>query len=112
MLTPLSPCDLRYLLAKGEARLIDIRSTGEFASEWIDGAENMPLPDVPKIEGDKKVVFMCLSGARVTANAALLAQAAGGEAYALEGSMIGWKRAGLPVETTAKPGILGALFGR
>ena len=112
MLTPLSPYEVRDLLASGEARLIDIRSPGEFASERIAGAENMPLPNVPKIDGGKKVIFMCLSGARVASAMPELEKAAGGPAYVLDGSMIGWKRAGLPVEAAARTGIFGGMFGR
>ena len=112
MLTILSPYEVRDLLAKGEARLIDIRSPGEFATERIEGSENMPLPNVPKIEGDKKVVFMCLSGGRVVSAAPMLEAAAGGTAYLLDGSLIGWKNAGLPVETSARPRLFGGIFGR
>jgi len=112
MLTPISAYEVRDLLAKGEARLIDVRSPGEFAAERIEGAENMPLPNVPKIDGGKKVIFMCLSGARVASAAPSLEAAAGGRAYVLEGSMMGWKRAGLPVAASAKPGLFGGVFGR
>jgi rhodanese-related sulfurtransferase len=112
MLTPLSPADVRDMLAKG-ARLIDLRAPDEFAAEHIEGSENLPLPNVPKIEGGQPVIFSCLSGARVAANAEMLAEAAGGAAYALEGSLNGWKRAGLPtVAGDRKPGFLGGLFGK
>ena len=112
MLKPLSPFEVRDMLAKG-ARLIDIRSPGEFESERIDGSENMPLPNIAEISGDAPVIFSCLSGGRVTANAQMLEAAAGGEAYELTGSLMAWKQAGLPVVTTAqKPGLLGGLFSR
>ena len=112
MLKPLSPHEVRDMLANG-ARLIDIRSPGEFASERIDGSENMPLPNIPEIGGDAPVIFSCLSGGRVTSNAQMLAAAAGGQAYELAGSLMAWKQAGLPVVTgPQKPGLLGGLFGR
>jgi rhodanese-related sulfurtransferase len=112
MLKPLSPFEVRDMLAKG-ARLIDIRSPGEFASERIAGSENMPLPNVPRIDSDKPVIFSCLSGGRVASNAMMLQAAAGGAAYELTGSLMAWKQAGLPVETgPQKPGLLAGLFGR
>ena len=43
------------------------------------------------------MVFHCRSGARTSANAARLADAAGCEAYILEGGIDAWKTAGLPV---------------
>jgi rhodanese-related sulfurtransferase len=101
MLKPLSPFEVRDMLAKG-ARLIDIRSPGEFAGEHIEGSENMPLPNVPAITGDKPVIFSCL-----------LMNAAGGDAYELTGSLMAWKQAGLPVVAgAARPGLFGNLFGR
>lgn len=112
MLKPLSPFEVRDMLAKG-ARLIDIRSPGEFAGEHIEGSENLPLPNIPKIEGDAPVIFSCLSGGRVASNAMMLQAAAGGEAYELTGSLMAWKRAGLPVVAgAAQGGFLSGLFGR
>jgi rhodanese-related sulfurtransferase len=112
MLKPLSPFEVRDMLAKG-ARLIDIRSPGEFAGEHIEGSENMPLPNVPAITGDKPVIFSCLSGGRVASNAQMLMNAAGGDAYELTGSLMAWKQAGLPVVAgAARPGLFGNLFGR
>lgn len=112
MLTPLSPFDVRDMLAKG-ARLIDVRSAGEFAQEHIEGAESMPLPNVPPLEGDAPLIFMCLSGARVASSEPMLRAAAGGKGYVLEGSLLGWKRAGLPVVSGGgSGGFLGQIFGR
>ena len=112
MMTPLTPYEVRDLLAAGQARLIDIRSPGEFAAERIDGAENMPAPHVPKLDGSQKVIFMCLSGARVAAAMRELESAAGGKAYVLNGSLLGWKRAGLPVVSSGRTGGgLRGLFG-
>ena len=63
-----TPAKARGLVAHG-ARLIDVRTDAEFASGHIDGAENIPVSDVPgwgaKIDDkDKPVVLYCASGLR------------------------------------------------
>lgn len=96
-LPKLSPAEARDLLDAG-ARLIDIRGRDEFARVRAPGAENRPLDELERIEGDGPVVFVCRSGMRTSGNAAKLAGCCGGEAYILEGGLDAWKAAGLPVE--------------
>lgn len=72
----LTPEKARQLVAAG-ARLVDVRSRGEFAAGHIEGAINIPISDLssrlreigPK---DKDVVLYCASGARSARGAALL----------------------------------------
>jgi rhodanese-related sulfurtransferase len=93
----LSPAEARRLADAG-ARLIDIRGRDEFARVHAPGAENRPLDELGKVEGDGPVVFLCRSGMRTGGNAAKLAACCHGEAYILEGGLDAWKAAGLPVE--------------
>lgn len=56
-------------LVKAGAKLVDVRSPGEFSSGHIPGAVNVPLPDLGKKADklgpkDKPVVVYCASGAR------------------------------------------------
>ena len=63
-----SSADARKLVAAG-ARLIDVRSAGEFSGGHLEGAINIP---VEKLSGrvaelkksDKPIVLYCASGAR------------------------------------------------
>lgn len=96
----------RRLLDEG-AVLVDVREPDERAREHIPGTRHAPLSALGRIEapGAKAVIFHCRSGARTGANAARLGEAAGCEAYLLEGGLEAWKRAGLPVSTDRRQPI-------
>jgi rhodanese-related sulfurtransferase len=71
-----SPARARELVSAG-ARLVDVRSTGEFASGHIDGALNIPVDQLAARIGeigpkDKPVVVYCASGMRSARAAGLL----------------------------------------
>ena len=55
-------------LVKEGAQIIDVRSTGEFASGHIKGSINIPLQvlgnNLSKIKKDKPVITCCASGMR------------------------------------------------
>ena len=55
-------------LVKEGAQIIDVRSTGEFASGHIKGSINIPLQvlesNLAKIKKDKPVITCCASGMR------------------------------------------------
>lgn len=63
-----TPAEARKLVAEG-ARLVDVRSPGEFSSGHIDGALNIPVGEVGARAGEigpkeRPVVLYCASGAR------------------------------------------------
>jgi phage shock protein E len=65
------------------ARIVDVRSPGEYAGGHVKGSENMPLQELDKhmakIEGWKKpVITVCASGMR-SAKAASIIRRAGVE---------------------------------
>ena len=96
-LPTISPVDAKRLIDDG-AVLIDIRGIDEHARERIPGARNMPVDRIAAIDSaSRPVVFHCKSGSRTAANAGKLADAAGCDAYIVEGGIESWKRAGLPV---------------
>lgn len=96
----------RRLIGEG-AVLVDVREPDERAREHIPGTRHAPLSSLRQVEapGAKAVIFHCRSGARTGAHAARLGEAAGCEAYLLEGGLDAWKRAGLPVSTDRKQPI-------
>lgn len=76
--------DYKQLLANG-AVVIDVRSSGEFASGSLTGSENIPLGSIPAKTKQIKslgvpVICVCASGMRSGAAKAQLS-AAGIEAY-------------------------------
>jgi glyoxylase-like metal-dependent hydrolase (beta-lactamase superfamily II) len=80
--------------------LLDVRTPLEFESERIDGALNVPLDQLDgrldEIPGDGDLVVVCRTGIRATIAAETLGRA-GRRAQVLEGGMLGWRRARLPL---------------
>ena len=105
VLTPLSPRDVAARLESGRAVLVDIREPDEFAQEHLPGAVLAPLSTFEQahlgITAEAEVVFMCRSGARTGANCDRLAARVDGPAYVLDGGLMSWKAAGLPVSAGA-----------
>ena len=89
------------------AILVDIREADERAREHVPGSRHTALSRLSAIDSatSKAVVFHCRSGARTAANAGRLAQAAGCDAYLLQGGIEAWKKAGLPVTTDTRQPI-------
>ena len=89
------------------AILVDIREADERAREHVQGSHHNALSRLSAIDSakSKAVVFHCRSGARTAANAGRLAQAAGCDAYLLQGGIEAWKKAGLPVTTDTRQPI-------
>jgi rhodanese-related sulfurtransferase len=95
-ISSITPEVARLTLASG-ATLIDIRDPHEYARERIAGAVNLPLAQLgaqPLPAGP--LIFHCRTGMRTSANAAMLAAAAGNApCYMLEGGIEGWRGRGL-----------------
>jgi phage shock protein E len=71
-----APAQARALVEAG-ARLVDVRSAGEFAAGHIAGAINIPVGEVARRAGEigsaeKPVVVYCASGVRSAAAARTL----------------------------------------
>jgi rhodanese-related sulfurtransferase len=92
-------------VANGEAVVIDVREPAEFASERIEGAVSIPLSRINcsslSIAHGKKVVLHCRGGKRgMSACQKLSAEDPSVELYHLDGGLIAWKEAKLPVLTS------------
>ncbi|OFX12779.1 MAG: hypothetical protein A2516_08005 [Alphaproteobacteria bacterium RIFOXYD12_FULL_60_8] len=86
-------------VAAGQALLIDVRETDEYAEAHIPGAHLMPLstfqPSKLPDPGDKKLVIHCRSGNRCgLASMKLLAAGYRGEINRMQGGIIAWAQAG------------------
>ena len=87
-------------LKYGEAVLVDVRETDEYAREHVSGSILSPLsmfePDLfPKFTG-KRVVMLCAIGKRSAAAAKQLVKVGYGDVVNLTGGLEAWKQAGCP----------------
>ncbi|MXP47521.1 hypothetical protein GRI43_09030 [Altererythrobacter luteolus] len=88
-------------LEAGTVHLIDVRTAEEFADSHIAGAVNIPLAQFdPKAltnsDGDE-VILYCRTDRRSGIAASELAEHTGRDAVHLDGGIIGWEEAGMPV---------------
>lgn len=85
----------------GECQVIDVREFSEFHSERIADAQLMPLSNFEKhadeIDHSKPVYLMCRSGNRAKQAAEKLAKKGFTDIHVVEGGMLAWSGANLPV---------------
>ncbi len=83
-----------------EVQVLDVRYPNEWEAGRIDGARHVPLDQLEdrrdEIDGSRPVVTVCRSGAR-SAQAADRLRDEGFDAENLDGGMLAWADAGLPV---------------
>lgn len=95
--------ELQVMLAEGKIRLVDVRTDAEIARGFIQGADKLPLHLLPMRlhEFDKAVstVFYCHVGGRSAQAAAFAAAQGFGDVYNLQGGILSWAQAGLPLAT-------------
>ncbi len=94
------PTAVQSAIASGEVLLVDVRAASEWNEGHIAGAEHWFLGDLirnaSRLDRGKTIVAQCRSGAR-SAIAASILQRAGLDVINLEGGILGWQKAGLPV---------------
>jgi rhodanese-related sulfurtransferase/DNA-binding HxlR family transcriptional regulator len=103
---PLSADELRERIARGDVVLLDVRPEAEFAAGHIAGARSAPLPELDRLAAGlprrREIVAYCRGPYCVYADDAVrLLRARGLRARRLDVGFPEWRRAGLPVETTA-----------
>lgn len=80
--------------------LLDVREQDEWDAAHVPGALHIPLADLPsrlaELPVDDRIVVICHSGARSARATAWLAQG-GYDAVNLDGGIVEWAHAGLPV---------------
>ncbi|HKP89534.1 MAG TPA: rhodanese-like domain-containing protein [Thermoleophilaceae bacterium] len=87
-------------LVQGGAQLVDVRSDDEHDAGGIDGSTHIRLDrltqDHDALDRDRPIVFYCRSGDRSELPADAF-RASGWETYHVEGGLLAWVEAGLPV---------------
>ena len=91
----------KMLEGGNECQVIDVREFSEFNSERIAEAQLMPLSNFEKhadeIDHTKPVYLMCRSGNRARAAAEKLSKKGFTDVHVIEGGMLAWQQAKLPV---------------
>ena len=103
--TSIQPGELRRRLAAGRsARLLDVRTPGEYAAAHVPGAQLMPLDELDAAAfcrergGDGTPVYvLCQSGGRARRAIERLERAGARGCVLVEGGTQAWIDAGLPV---------------
>jgi len=100
----MKPEELRERL--GEVQLVDVREPYEWDAGRIEGATHIEFAELParaaELEKDKPVVFYCRVGGR-SAVALEAFAGAGYDAHHLDGGIVAWDEAGLPVDGEIAP---------
>ena len=88
-------------LDRREALLIDVREPDEWVAGHVAGATHIPLGDLEarlaEVPRDRPVLLFCRSGNRSGKATAFLRRQGFGQATNVEGGIIAWQGAGLPV---------------
>jgi len=110
--------DARSALEKlSEMQIVDVRDPDELEAGYIEGAVNIPLPELParlgELDDAKPILAVCETGQR-SYDAAELLEARGFTAHNLEGGMWGWNLRNLPVVMPGEdaPGSAGLAWKR
>lgn len=85
------------------ALIVDVRELREFESLRAPGAALLPLSEFvaryPELPQDRQLLMLCRSGARSWRAATFLVQQGFAGVANVEGGMIAWTNAGLPVRS-------------
>mgnify|MGYP000432672317 CR=1 FL=1 len=99
-----SPIESAGLQSNEFAVIIDVRSQSEWNEQHIPGAIHIPLRnlearfgDLEKFEG-KQLIMQCAVGGRSSKAVVLLQQAGFSDVVNMDGGIVAWKKANLPVE--------------
>jgi rhodanese-related sulfurtransferase len=94
---------VRLMNNHSDTLILDVRTSSEFANGHIKGAKNVPLKEfsgnMDKLSGDKDkpVLLYCNSGSSVVTAINLLKKAGFAKINNLQGGLVAWKEANMPV---------------
>ena len=95
----LSAHELHETMREGDGLvLVDVRASGEFEAGHIEGAVNIPAPDLRSRHGelprDSRIVVVCSTGHRSSLGASLLKRDGFKDVWNVAGGMMGYGAAG------------------
>lgn len=93
--------ELHARLQQGGLRLVDVRTDAEVARGKIPQGDPIPLHLIPmrlhEMDKAAATVFYCQMGGRSAQAAAFAAANGFSDVYNLQGGILGWAQAGLPI---------------
>ena len=102
MNTILDPRSVREAHAAGKVRLLDVRTPAEHGEVHIEGSTLMPLDRLDPAQVAGPVVLVCRSGKRAEQAHQKLHAAGCENLVILDGGVMAWESAGLPLERTQR----------
>jgi rhodanese-related sulfurtransferase len=99
----LSPAQATLLINRENAQLIDIREPNEYLAGHLGESRNIPAASLTERAGelasfkDKPVIIVCQTGARSSAACGTLNKLGFARVHTLEGGVVAWSDAGLPL---------------
>lgn len=94
------PAQARELI-DGGAQVVDVRTAKEHAAGHIEGAAHLPLErlneEIDELDRSQPVVVYCRGGNRSEVAAEALRNS-GWHAHSIDGGLLAWDEAGLPLE--------------
>ena len=107
MINNISPVEAKRLVEEENALLVDVREPDEYVSISIEGSHLEPLSALSFLTHDpdkeRTKIFHCHSGNRTQDNVKALESRGFSAAYIMEGGLMGWINAGLPVLKRSVP---------
>ena len=104
-MSPIDPAQLEQLRRDGPVAMLDVRTELEVARGMIAGAKHIPLNMLPgrykELDPHQVLVVYCQSGARSAQACIWLADQGFARVHNLQGGVLAWVRAGLPLTTPA-----------
>lgn len=103
-----NPGEATTLINREDARIVDVRESGEFADGHLPDALNIPVAKLTERIGelekfkDKPLIFCCASGMRSNKACAELKKQGFTKLYNLSGGVDAWVGAGYPIRKGAK----------
>lgn len=108
--TSISPREAQHLASAGNARIVDVREVDEHRREHVDGASLFPtsvfsVTGFPAQQAGQQLLVLCRSGNRAGKVADALRASGRTDVSVIEGGIVAWAKAGLPVVRNAKAPI-------
>jgi thioredoxin len=102
-----SVSDFDKKLHEKDIQLVDVRTPEEYAEKHLKDAVNINFESddfvelASKLDKSKPVLVYCLSGGRSSKAAALISKKGYSQVYNLDGGIMAWTNANMPVEAAA-----------
>ena len=102
--TLVSPDDAHALVESGDVEVLDVRTPEEYAEGHLEGATNIDFyasdfaDQIAELDRDQEYVVYCRSGNRSSQATALMAEQGFAAVNDVDGGIVAWEAAGLPVE--------------